>query len=180
MLGIFALTAQAQAGSTLYMLNHGIATAALFLVAGFLVARRGTAEIADYGGVGRTAPVLAGTFLIAGLATLSLPGLAPFVSEFLVLVGTYARYEVAAVVAAVALVLSAVYILWLYQRVMTGPTTEADRRIRDLVPRELVVVAPLLVLVVGLGVYPKPMLDVITPAVDRTSVQPVEQGVAAP
>ena len=179
-LGIFALTAQAQAGSTLYMLNHGIATAALFLVAGFLVARRGTAEIADYGGVGRTAPVLAGTFLIAGLATLSLPGLAPFVSEFLVLVGTYARYEVAAVVAAVALVLSAVYILWLYQRVMTGPTTEADRRIRDLVPRELVVVAPLLVLVVGLGVYPKPMLDVITPAVDRTSVQPVEQGVAAP
>lgn len=179
-LGIFALTAQAQAGSTLYMLNHGIATAALFLVAGFLVARRGTAEIADYGGVGRTAPVLAGTFLIAGLATLSLPGLAPFVSEFLVLVGTYARYEVAAVVAAVALVLSAVYILWLYQRVMTGPTTEADRRIRDLVPRELVVVAPLLVLVVGLGVYPKPMLDVITPAVDRTSVQSVEQGVAAP
>lgn len=179
-LGIFALTAQAQAGSTLYMLNHGIATAALFLVAGFLVARRGTAEIADYGGVGRTAPVLAGTFLIAGLATLSLPGLAPFVSEFLVLVGTYARYEVAAVVAAVALVLSAVYILWLYQRVMTGPTTEADRRIRDLVPRELVVVAPLLALVVGLGVYPKPMLDVITPAVDRTSVQPAEQGVAAP
>ncbi|MBY6368035.1 NADH-quinone oxidoreductase subunit M [Rhodococcoides corynebacterioides] len=179
-LGIFALTAQAQAGATLYMLNHGIATAALFLVAGFLVARRGTARIADYGGVGRTAPVLAGTFLVAGLATLSLPGLAPFVSEFLVLVGTYARYEAAAVVAAVALVLSAVYILWLYQRVMTGPTTEADRRIRDLVPRELVVVAPLLVLVIGLGVYPKPMLDVITPAVDRTSVQPAEQGVAAP
>ena len=120
-LGIFAMTSQGQAGSTLYMVNHGISTAALFLIAGFLVSRRGIALIADYGGVQKVAPVLAGTFLVAGLATLSLPGLAPFISEFLVLVGTFTRYQVAAVVATIALVLAAIYVLWLYQRMMTGP-----------------------------------------------------------
>ena len=88
-LGIFAMTSQGQSGATLYMVNHGISTAALMLVAGFLISRRGSRLIADYGGVQKVAPVLAGTFLIGGLATLSLPGLAPFVSEFLVLVGTF-------------------------------------------------------------------------------------------
>ena len=120
-LGIFVMTSQGQAGSTLYMVNHGISTAALFLIAGFLVSRRGSRLIAAYGGVQKVAPVLAGTFLVAGLATLSLPGLAPFISEFLVLIGTFTRYPVFAVVAASALVLSAIYILWMYQRMMTGP-----------------------------------------------------------
>ncbi|AYJ51880.1 NADH-quinone oxidoreductase subunit M [Rhodococcus sp. P1Y] len=167
-LGIFAMTAQGQAGSALYMVNHGISTAALFLVAGFLVTRRGTRVIAHYGGVQKVAPVLAGTFLVAGLATLSLPGLAPFVSEFLVLIGTFARYHVAAVVATVALVLSAVYILWLYQRVMTGPTRAENDGMKDLAPRELVVMAPLIALLIILGVYPKPLLDIVTPAVETT------------
>ncbi|KQU04515.1 NADH:ubiquinone oxidoreductase subunit M [Rhodococcus sp. Leaf7] len=179
-LGIFAMTSQSQAGSALYMVNHGIATAALFLVAGFLVTRRGTALIAEYGGVQKVAPILAGTFLVAGLATLSLPGLAPFVSEFLVLIGTFPRYGVAAVIAATALVLSAMYVLWLYQRVMTGPAAAGSDRIGDLVPREIAVVAPLLALVIVLGVYPKPLLDIITPAVERTSVEQVETGVAQP
>lgn len=178
-LGIFAMTSQGQAGSTLYMLNHGISTAALFLIAGFLVSRRGSRAIAAYGGVQKLAPVLAGTFLVAGLATLSLPGLAPFVSEFLVFVGTYPRYGAAAIIATIALVLSAMYVLWLYQRMMggpvraeTGPDSDDDRgrSITDLVPREIVVVAPLLALLVVLGVYPKPALDVITPAVDHTVV----------
>jgi NADH-quinone oxidoreductase subunit M len=167
-LGIFAMTSQSQAGSTLYMVNHGISTAALFLVAGFLVSRRGTRLIADFGGVQRVAPMLAGTFLVAGLATLSLPGLAPFISEFLVLVGTFTRYHVAAVCAVSALVLAALYVLWLYQRMMTGPTKAGLERVRDLVPREVAVVAPLLALLLVLGVYPKPALDVITPAVGHT------------
>jgi NADH-quinone oxidoreductase subunit M len=167
-LGIFVMTSQGQSGSTLYMVNHGISTAALFLIAGFLVSRRGTRLIADYGGVQKVAPVLAGTFLIAGLATLSLPGLAPFVSEFLVLIGTFTRYPAFAVLAATALVLSAVYILWMYQRMMTGPAPEGERRVRDLLPRELAVVAPLLVLLLVLGIYPKPALDVIDPAVHHT------------
>ena len=167
-LGIFAMTSQGQSGSTLYMVNHGISTAALFLVAGFLVSRRGTRAIASYGGVQKVAPVLAGTFLVAGLATLSLPGLAPFISEFLVLLGTFTRYPAVAVIAASALVLSAIYILWMYQRMMTGPVAPGNDGLRDLVPRELVVVAPLIALLLVLGVYPKPVLDVIDPAVGHT------------
>ncbi len=167
-LGIFAMTSQGQAGSTLYMVNHGISTAALFLIAGFLVSRRGTRVIADYGGVQKVAPVLAGTFLVAGLATLSLPGLAPFISEFLVLIGTFTRYPAFAVIASVALVLSAIYVLWLYQRMMTGPVTDGNDTVRDLRPRELLVVAPLIALLIGLGVYPKIALDVINPAVSAT------------
>ncbi|AQT81139.1 NADH-quinone oxidoreductase subunit M [Mycolicibacterium litorale] len=167
-LGIFAMTSQGQAGSTLYMVNHGISTAALFLIAGFLVSRRGTRAIAAYGGVQGVAPVLAGTFLVAGLATLSLPGLAPFISEFLVLFGTFTRYPVFAVIASTALVLSAVYVLWLYQRMMTGPVTDGNETVRDLGKRELLVVAPLIALLIGLGIYPKIALDVINPAVTAT------------
>jgi NADH-quinone oxidoreductase subunit M len=167
-LGIFVMTTQGQSGSTLYMLNHGISTAAVFLIAGFLISRRGTRSIAAYGGVQKVAPVLAGTFLIAGLATLSLPGLAPFISEFLVLIGAYTRYWLAAAFGVTALVLSSLYILWLYQRVMTGPVAEGNERIRDLVPREIIVVAPLIALLLVLGVYPKPVLDIINPAVGNT------------
>ena len=167
-LGIFVMTSQGQSGSALYMVNHGISTAALFLIAGFLVSRRGSRLIASYGGVQKVAPVLAGTFLVAGLATLSLPGLAPFISEFLVLIGTFTRYPVLAVVAATALVLSAIYVLWMYQRMMTGPVSEGNERLRDLVPREFAVVTPLIALLLVLGVYPKPALDVIAPAVGHT------------
>ncbi|WP_185934631.1 NADH-quinone oxidoreductase subunit M [Mycolicibacterium hodleri] len=167
-LGIFVMTTQGQTGSTLYMVNHGISTAALFLVAGFLVSRRGSRSIASFGGVQKVAPVLAGTFLVAGLATLSLPGLAPFISEFLVLIGTFTTYPVLAVFASTALVLSAVYILWMYQRMMTGPVAVDNENLRDLVPRELLVVAPLIALLLVLGVYPKPVLDVIDPAVGHT------------
>ncbi|MDP7724069.1 NADH-quinone oxidoreductase subunit M [Mycobacterium sp. TY814] len=168
-LGIFAMTSRGQSGATLYMVNHGLATAALFLIAGFLVSRSGSRLIADYGGVQQVAPVLAGTFLVAGMASLALPGLAPFVSELLVLIGTFARYPAFAVLAATGLVLSAIYILWLYQRIMTGPRREA---VGDLVPRELAVVVPLLAMLIVLGVYPKPALDVIDPAIGQTVAGP--------
>ncbi|MBB5916417.1 NADH-quinone oxidoreductase subunit M [Nocardia transvalensis] len=167
-LGIFAMTNQGGAGATLYMINHGISTAALFLIAGFLVSRKGSRLISDFGGVQKVAPVLAGTFLIAGLATLSLPGLAPFVSEFLVLVGTFTRYPVAAIFATSALVLAALYVLWLYQRMMTGPVKKDNERLYDLLPRELVVVVPLIAALLFLGAYPKPVLDRINPAVATT------------
>src|SRR5246500_4760744 len=167
-LGIFVMTTQGQSGSTLYMLNHGLSTAAVFLIAGFLITRRGSRAIADYGGVQKVAPILAGTFLVSAMATLSLPGLAPFISEFLVLLGTFSRYWVAAAFGVTALIPSAIYMLWLYQRVMTGPVTEGNERIRDLVPREILVVAPLIALLLVLGVYPKPVLDIINPAVGNT------------
>ncbi|MFF5805516.1 NADH-quinone oxidoreductase subunit M [Streptomyces sp. NPDC012746] len=167
-LGIFAMTSQGQSGATLYMVNHGLSTAALMLVAGFLISRRGSRLIADYGGVQKVAPVLAGTFLIGGLATLSLPGLAPFVSEFLVLVGTYARYPVVGIIATFGIVLAALYTLVLYQRTMTGPVKEEVRAMPDLHLREMLVVAPLIALLIGLGVYPKVLTDIVNPAVEHT------------
>jgi NADH-quinone oxidoreductase subunit M len=167
-LGIFAMTSEGQAGATLYMVNHGFATGALFIIAGFLVARRRSHLISDYGGVQKVAPVLAGLFLIAGLAGLSLPGLSTFVSEFLVLVGTFTRYEAAAVLATVGIILAAIYILWMYQRTMTGPVREQVAGMPDLKARELWAVGPLIVLIVVLGVYPKPALDIINPAVTKT------------
>ncbi|MGW7327424.1 NADH-quinone oxidoreductase subunit M [Streptomyces sp. NPDC054840] len=167
-LGIFAMTSQGQSGATLYMVNHGLSTAALMLVAGFLISRRGSRLIADYGGVQKVAPVLAGTFLIGGLATLSLPGLAPFVSEFLVLVGTFARYPVVGIIATTGIVLAALYTLVLYQRTMTGPVKEEVRTMPDLRLREVLVVAPLIALLIGLGVYPKVLTDIVNPAVEHT------------
>ncbi|WP_031510979.1 NADH-quinone oxidoreductase subunit M [Streptomyces megasporus] len=167
-LGIFAMTSQGQGGATLYMVNHGISTAVLMLIVGFLISRRGSRLIADYGGVQKVAPVLAGTFLVGGLATLSLPGLAPFVSEFLVLVGTFTRYPAAGVVATLGIVLAALYVLVLYQRTMTGPVRPEVERMPDLRKRELLVVAPLIALLIFLGVFPKPLTDIVNPAVEHT------------
>jgi NADH-quinone oxidoreductase subunit M len=169
-LGIFAMTSQGQSGATLYMVNHGFATGALFILAGFLVSRRGSHLISDYGGVQKVAPVLAGLFLIAGLAGLSLPGLNTFVSEFLVLVGTFTRYEAAAILATVGIILAAIYILWMYQRTMTGPVRAEVASMPDLRPRELWAITPLIALIIVLGVYPKPILDIINPAVHSTLV----------
>lgn len=138
------------------------------LVAGFLISRRGSRLIADYGGVQKVAPVLAGTFLIGGLATLSLPGLAPFVSEFLVLVGTFTRYPAIGIVATLGIVLAALYTLVLYQRTMTGPVKPEVSAMPDLRMRELLVVGPLVVLLIVLGVYPKPVADIVNPAVKQT------------
>jgi NADH-quinone oxidoreductase subunit M len=170
-LGIFVLTSQGQSGATLYMVNHGLATGALFLIAGFMIVRRRSQRIADYGGVQKVAPVLAGLFLISGLAGLSLPGLSTFVSEFLVLVGTFTRYKVAASFATVGIILAAIYILWMYQRTMTGPVREHVAQMPDLRPRELWAVGPLIALIIAFGVYPKPLLDIINPAVHQTLVQ---------
>jgi NADH-quinone oxidoreductase subunit M len=170
-LGIFAFTSQGQSGATLYMVNHGFATGALFLIAGFMISRRRSQLIADYGGVQKVAPMLAGLFLIAGLAGLALPGLSTFVSEFLVLVGTFTRYEAAAVLATVGIILAAIYILWMYQRTMTGPVREELASMPDLKARELWAVVPLIVLIIGMGVYPQPILKIINPAVQQTMAQ---------
>ncbi|KWX02789.1 NADH-ubiquinone oxidoreductase chain M [Carbonactinospora thermoautotrophica] len=167
-LGVFAMTSQAQAGAALYMVNHGFSTAALFLVAGFLISRRGSRLIADYGGVQQVAPVLAGVFLVAGLSALALPGLSSFVSEFLVLVGTFTVHRTAAVLATLGIILAAVYVLWLYQRTMTGPVKTGTEDLGDLGAREKWAVAPLVAVILALGVYPKPVLDVINPAVAAT------------
>ncbi len=170
-LGIFAMTSQGQSGSTLYMVNHGFSTAALFLIAGMLISRRGSRRIDDFGGVQKVAPLLAGTFLVAGLSSLALPGLSSFVSEFMVLLGTFSRYPVAAVLATLGIVLAALYILVMFQRAMTGPTNEGTAGFRDLGAREMWVVAPVLAIIVALGFFPRVVLHVVDPATQRTLTQ---------
>jgi NADH-quinone oxidoreductase subunit M len=171
-IGIFALTTPAGSGAVLYMVNHGLATGLLFLVVGMLVSRRGSANVGDFGGAGRTLPLLAGVLLIAGLASLALPGTAPFVSEFLVLAGTYPVNKAVAVVATIGIILAAGYVLWMIQRTTQGtpnPELAGIRAMRkDLSWRESIVVGPLVALLIIFGFYPKPLLDVITPAVTAT------------
>ncbi|HNM98174.1 MAG TPA: NADH-quinone oxidoreductase subunit M, partial [Marmoricola sp.] len=167
-LGIFVMNPQGQVGANLYMFNHGLSTAALFLITGFLIKRRGSALISDFGGVEKVAPVLAGLLLISGLSSLSLPGLSPFVSEFLVLVGAFKYSAWVAAIAVPAIVLAALYILLMYQRTMTGPPRDETRGITDLVPREVLAMAPLVLLIVLLGFWPKPLTSVLNPAVEAT------------
>ena len=167
-LGIFVLSQRGGAGAVLYMVNHGLATAALFLLAGFLIRRRGTSLISQMGASERTAPVLAGTFLLAGLAALGLPGLSPFVSEMLVIISAFDYAWWAGAVAVTAIVLAAIYVLWTYQRTMTGPGLPGAVEHPDLDRREVGVVAPLLLALVLFGFYPMPLLDVINPSVDQT------------
>jgi len=228
-MGVFAFTTQAMTGAVLYMLNHGITTGLLFLVIGMLITRGGSRHIADYGGVWKVAPLLGGVFMVATMATVALPGTNAFVSEFLVLIGTFDRSVAWGVLATVGIILAAVYMLWVFQRTMTGPvrgvavlgarSTEpggdgasgddavgaaaassgavassaassgassgaaaqasspiatAERpagvraRFADLNRREIAVVTPLIVAIIFLGIYPKPVLDVIQPTVAAT------------
>jgi len=232
-LGVFAFTTQSIAGAALYMVNHGIATGLLFLVVGMLTVRGGSKLVGDYGGVWKVAPILGGMFLIAALATIAMPGTNSFISEFLVLIGTFSRHPAWAVLATIGIVLAAVYMLWIFQRTMTGPVrgaavvggrgpddlpealpedagdaggpepavepvpvgasavgglpvpsgggahaapTRYGARARvkalfgDLTPREITVLTPLVLLIILLGVYPQPVLDVINPTAERTMV----------
>jgi NADH-quinone oxidoreductase subunit M len=170
-MGIFAMTSQGQSGATLYMFNHGFSTAALFLVAGWMSSRRGSSKIADFGGLQRVTPIMAWTFFIAGMSSLALPGLSSFVSEFLVLVGTYTRYPVAAVIGAFGIILAALYILIPVQRALHGPTTPGNESLPDLNLREKIAIAPVVAVIVFLGFYPSPLLNAINPSVDHSIAQ---------
>ncbi|CAM3477858.1 NADH-quinone oxidoreductase subunit M [Isoptericola cucumis] len=181
-LGIFTFTSLGTAGSGLMMLNHGISTGALFLIAGFAIARhpRRSQEIADFGGLRAVAPVLGGTFLVAGLSAAALPGLATFVSEVMVFLGSFARWPVAVLVAVPAVVLAAVYVLLTYQRMFTGPVAGELAGARDLDGREKTVAGVLVAALVVLGVAPGPVLDyvrapgeVAVELVDETDPPPV-------
>ncbi|QLL25501.1 NADH-quinone oxidoreductase subunit M [Actinobacteria bacterium IMCC26103] len=163
-MGIFAMTTQGHSGATLYMFNHGFSTAALFLVAGFMISRRKSSTIADFGGLQRVTPIMAWSFFIAGMSSLALPGLSSFVSEFLVLVGTFTRYPVAAVIATFGIVLAALYILIPVQRALHGPTTPGNELLTDLTLREKIAIAPVIAVIVALGFYPSPLLKIINPA----------------
>jgi len=170
-LGLFVGTIQGISGGILQMINHGLSTGALFMLVGALYERRHTRRIADFGGLARSVPVLAGVFLFVALSSLGLPGLNGFVGEFLVLLGTFLGYRWWVVPAAFGIVLAAVYLLWAYQRVFHGPAEQANRELPDLRPREVAMLAPVLALIVFIGVYPKPFLDRIEPSAARVVSQ---------
>jgi len=169
-MGIFAMTTQGMSGANLYMVNHGFSTAALFLVAGWMMMRRGSSTISDFGGLQRVTPVMAWTFFIAGMSGLALPGLSSFVSEFLVLVGTYTRYPVAAVIGTLGIVLAALYILIPIQKTLHGPTTTGNENLKDLSLQEKIAIAPVILIIVVMGFYPKPVLDLINPTAEKVVV----------
>ena len=166
-LGIFALTSQALQGSIFQMISHGLTTGALFLLIGMVYDRTHTRKIADYGGLAKKMPVFAGIFLFSAFASAGLPGLSGFVGEFTILIGSYLTFPVLAIISASGVILAAIYLLWAYERVFTGPITNPKlEALKDLNFREIAILLPLVLLIIGLGVYPKPVMDRIEPSVD--------------
>ena len=165
-LGIFVLNQQGMQGALIQMVNHGISTGALFILVGFIYERRHTRMISDYGGLAKVMPFYATTFLIVVLSSLALPGLNGFVGEFLILVGSFKYNIILTVFAALGVILAAVYLLWMYQRVMFGKITDdKNSSLSDLSLREKWVIVPLIALIIFIGVYPKPILERVEPSV---------------
>jgi NADH-quinone oxidoreductase subunit M len=168
MLGMFAFTSQGVEGSILQMINHGLSTGALFLIVGMIYERRHTRLIAEFGGLSKVMPLFAVFFMIFTLSSIGLPGLNGFVGEFLILLGTFKVYPVYAVLAASGVIFAAVYMLWMFQRVMFGKITNPKNLgLPDLSAREVLVLMPILVFVVWIGVYPNTFLAPMAPPVKK-------------
>lgn len=166
-LGVFAFTEQGMAGALAQMVNHGLSTGALFLVVGMLYERTHTRDLARLGGAASTMPLLTGALLVAVLSSVGLPGLNNFVGEFLVVTGAFAAHPALGAAAVSGVVLAAVYLLWSYQRVAHGPVRPEHASLPDLSPREGGLLVPVLVLMLALGLAPRPMLDRMEPAANR-------------
>lgn len=166
MLGMFALNPQGLTGSILQMVNHGISTGALFLIVGMLYERRHTRLIADFGGISYQMPILAALFAVTMFSSIGMPGLNGFIGEFLILVGAFQYNKAFAGIAVIGIILGAAYMLWLFQRVMFGPLDKPENKIlSDLNSREIAYMVPLIILMFWIGLYPKPFIDIIDPAV---------------
>jgi NADH-quinone oxidoreductase subunit M len=174
-LGIFVFSQQAMSGAVLQMVNHGLSTGALFLLVGLLYERRHSRLISDFGGLQKVVPVLSFFLLLVMFSSMGLPGLNGFVGEFLILLGAWEANPVYTVVAAVGVILAAIYLLWAYQRAMQGPVTnDKNKHLPDLNRRELVLVSALVVFIVFIGVFPnyvlEPMQASIVELLNQTSV----------
>jgi NADH-quinone oxidoreductase subunit M len=175
-LGIFSMTEEGMQGAVIQMINHGLSTGALFLLVGMIYDRTHTRLISDYGGVAKFMPVFAACFLIVSLSSIGLPGLNGFIGEFMILFGAFQSpflgTHAYTVFAALGIILSAVYMLWMYQRVMVGPVRQnalyGGHHLNDLSRREICVLVPVLIFIVWIGVYPKTFLRLSAPLAKQT------------
>jgi NADH-quinone oxidoreductase subunit M len=178
-LGIFAFNVQGIEGAVLQMVNHGITTGALFMCVGIIYERTHSREIGDNGGLAKAMPKYATFLVIFALSSVGLPGMNSFVGEFLVLLGVFAWDKLTATLAALGIILAAVYILYLVQRIVYGPASpKMLPKLTDINVREFGMLVPLVVLVFWIGLYPKPLLDVMHASVERVvAMQPVSVAV---
>ncbi len=171
-LGIFGFTTVGLEGALYQMLNHGVSTGALFMLVGILYERRHTRLIADYGGVAHRMPVYSALFLLVTLSSIGLPGLNGFVGEFLILLGTFAVNRTYAAFAALGVILSAVYMLWMYQRTIFGEVTDPENeKLRDVNRRELAMLLPLAAMIVWMGIYSNTFLRPMDATIERLMEQ---------
>jgi NADH-quinone oxidoreductase subunit M len=170
-LGLFALNTPGIAGSMIQQINHGISTSMLFLIVGFVYERRHTREIAEYGGLYRVMPLFTAVFLLTALSSMGMPPLNGFIGEFTILKGAYIMSVPWAVWAGIGILLGAAYLLWLFQRTTMGDLKEKNAGLRDLSAREIAIAVPFVVAMFYIGVYPKPMFDLL----DRPATQIVER-----
>lgn len=174
-LGMFALTVESMQGAVIQMVNHGLSTGALFLIVGMLYERRHTKEIAAYGGIRKVMPVFAGIFLLVSLSSIGLPGLNGFIGEFLILAGSFGSFNLGTnwytIISSTAVILSAVYLLWLYQRVMLGPLDkEENKSLKDISKLEYASLLPLIVFIIWIGVYPNTFLRITDKSVKKVLI----------
>jgi NADH-quinone oxidoreductase subunit M len=174
MLGLFVLNLQGVEGALYHMLNHGLSTGALFLIVGMIYERRHSRMIEDFGGLWKQLPVFSACFLVVTLSSIGLPGLNGFVGEFLILLGAFKTFPFGAAVAATGVVLGAIYMLWMFRRVVFGPLDRPEnQRLKDVDLREMALLAPILALIFFMGVYPKPFLSRMKASVELV-IQRVE------
>ncbi|MBI2210022.1 MAG: NADH-quinone oxidoreductase subunit M [Deltaproteobacteria bacterium] len=178
-LGLFAFNLQGIEGAVYQMLNHGLSTGALFLIVGMIYERRHTRMIDDFGGLWKQMPIFSACFLVVTLSSIGLPGLNGFVGEFLILLGSFQTSPFWTAGAATGVVLGAVYMLWMFRRVVFGPLTRPEnQRLKDIGPREIAILSPILVLILVMGIYPRPFLNRMKPAAELV-IQRVEGKKAA-
>ena len=170
-LGITAMNTQGMQGAVYQMLNHGISTGGLFLIVGMLSDRRHTRLISEFGGLKTVMPRLVAAFLILTLSSIGLPGLNGFVGEFLILLGAFAWNPTFAAFAATGVILSATYMLWMFQRVNYGPVSEKNASLPDLVPREWALLVPVIAMTIVMGVLPNLFLAPMGPSIERMLTQ---------
>jgi NADH-quinone oxidoreductase subunit M len=179
MLGLFALTVQSVQGSLMVMINHGISTGALFFLIGIIYERRHTRLIEDYGGIAKAMPLYGAILCLVTFSSIGVPGTNGFIGEFLVLIGSFRTYPLMAFIATTAVILAAAYLLWAIQRILFNALDKpVNEHVPDLNRRELLLLAPLVAVIIWLGVYPKPVLDRMQPAAEHF-VEQVQNGANA-